>query len=72
MRQQCAFVASGIPGCIQKSVASTAWEGILPLYSALLRPHVDFSAQLWVPQLKKERNLLGRVQWGATKMIRVL
>jgi len=28
--------------------------------------------QFWAPQLKKARNLLRRVQWGATKMIKGL
>ena len=75
MSRQCALAAQKADctlGCIQSNMASRSREGILPLCSTLVGPHLEFCIQLWSPQHKKDMELLERVQRRATKMIRGL
>jgi len=72
---QCALTAqtaNWILGCIKSSMASRSKEGILPLYSALVRPHLESCIQLWSLQHKKDMDLPKPFQTRATKMIRGL
>jgi len=68
--QQCARTAprpNCTLGCIKPSTTGWSGEAIVPLHSALGRPHLEHWVQVWAPRFKKGMEVLKCIQTRATK-----
>ena len=70
--EQCGIAASKgnqILGLIRRNITYKGKKLIIPLYKAIVRPHLEYCIQAWRPYRKKDIDTLERIQRRATKMI---
>ena len=73
--QQCGIaVAKGnqILGLIRRNKVYKEKELIIPLYTTIVSPHLEYCIQAWRPYRKKDIDMLERVQGRTTKVIQKL
>ena len=70
--EQCGIAASKgnqILGLIRRTIMYKEKQLIVPLYKAIVRPHLEYCIQTWRPYRNKEIDKLEKIQRRATKMI---
>ena len=70
--EQCGIAASKenqICGLIRRTIMYKEKQLIVPLYKAVVRPHLEYCIQAWRPYRKKDTDKLERIQRRATKLI---
>ena len=59
-------------GLILRNFDHKASEVMKKLYTAFVRPHLEYAIQFWSPNYIKDQNMLERVRRRATKLISAL
>ena len=56
-------------GMIRRNITYKDNSLIVPLYKAIVRPHLEYCIQAWSPYLRKDIDMLEKIQRRATKLI---
>ena len=70
--EQCRIAASKanqVLGMIRRNITYKVKSLIVPLYKAIVRPHLEYCIQAWSPYLRKDIDMLEKIQRRATKLI---
>ena len=70
--EQCRIAASKgnqILGMIRRNITYKEKSLIIPLYKAIVRPQLEYCIQAWNPHLRKDVDMLEKIQRRATKLI---
>ena len=54
---------------LKATLSTRKAEVFIPLYKAMVRPHLEYCVQAWAPYLKKDIECIERVQRLATRMV---
>ena len=69
---QCRIAAAKgnqVLGMIRRNITYKEYSLIVPLYKAIVRPHLEYCIQAWSPNLRKDIDMLEKIQRRATKLI---
>ena len=70
--EQCRIAASKgnqVLGIIRRNITYKEKSLIVPLYKAIVRPHLEYCIQARNPHLRKDIDMLEKIQRRATKLI---
>ena len=70
--EQCRIAASKgnqILEMIRRNITYKEKGLIVPLYKAIVRPHLEYCVRAWSPYLRKDIDMLEKIQRRATKLI---
>ena len=70
--EQCRIAASQdnqIIGMIRRNITYKEKSLIVPLYKAIVIPHLEYCIQSWNPHIRKDIDMLETIQRRATKLI---
>ena len=70
--EQCRIAASKgnqVLGMIRRNLTYEDKSLIIPLYKAIVRPHLEYCIQAWSPYLRKDIGMVENIQRRATKLI---
>ena len=70
--EQCRIAASKgnqVLGMIRRNITYKEKSLIIPLYKAIVRPHLEYRIQAWNPYLRKDVDMLEKIHRRATKLI---
>ena len=68
--EQCRIAAGNqVFGMIRRNITYQDKRLIIPLYKAIVIPHLEYCIQAWNPYLSKDVDMLEKIQRRATKLI---
>ena len=70
--EQCGIAASKVNQMLvlfRRNITYKDKKLIIPLYKAIVRPHLEYCIQLWRPYRKKDIDTLERIQRRATNIM---